>query len=73
MEKRLYRSEENGKVAGVAAGLAEYFDVDVTLVRIAFVVATLAGGPGVLLYIAAWFVMPEKSEALKRKNDNIEV
>ncbi|MGJ3238264.1 MAG: PspC domain-containing protein [Anaerolineae bacterium] len=70
MQKRLYRSEDNEMVAGVAAGLADYFDVDVTLIRLAFVLFTLLGGPGLLVYIAMWFVVPEQSEVDgKLKND----
>ncbi|MEO1645373.1 MAG: PspC domain-containing protein, partial [Chloroflexota bacterium] len=47
-----------GKLAGVCSGLANYFDVDVTLVRLAFVVATLIGGPGLLVYIILALVLP---------------
>ena len=47
-------------LAGVAAGLAEYFDVDVTLVRIGLVALTLLGGAGVPLYVAAWLLIPEE-------------
>ena len=46
-------------VAGVAGGLAEYFNVDPTLIRLLFVVMSLAGGPGLLLYIILWVVMKE--------------
>lgn len=60
MEKRLYRSREDRSVAGVAGGLAEYFQVDPTLVRILFVIFTIAGGPGLLLYVILWIVMPEE-------------
>lgn len=78
MDKKLYRSETNKQIAGVCAGLAEYFDVDVTLVRIAFVVMMLMGGPGFLIYVVLWFVIPEESQAryedaLKRKNDELEI
>ncbi len=47
-------------MAGVAAGLADYFDVDVTLVRIGLVALTLLGGAGVPLYVAAWLLIPEE-------------
>jgi phage shock protein C len=57
--KRLTRSTTDKKVAGVCGGLAEYFNVDSTLVRLIFVLATLMGGPGLLLYIVLWVVMPE--------------
>ena len=58
-EKRLVRSTTDSMVAGVASGLAKYFDVDPTLVRIIFVILALAGGPGVLIYLILWLVMPE--------------
>lgn len=78
MQKKLYRSEHNRQVAGVAGGLAEYFDVDVTLVRIAFAVTALLGGPGFMIYVVLWVVMPEESEVayqdvMKQKNDEFEV
>jgi phage shock protein PspC (stress-responsive transcriptional regulator) len=47
-------------VAGVAAGLGEYFDVDVTLVRIGLVALSFLGGAGVPLYAAAWLLIPEQ-------------
>jgi len=57
--RRLYRLVYDKKIAGVCSGLAKFFDVDVTLVRLA--VATgivLSGGLGLLAYIAAWIIMP---------------
>ena len=50
----------NGQLAGVAAGLAKYFDIDVTIVRLLFVLFTLMGGPGILVYIIMAIVMPEE-------------
>jgi phage shock protein PspC (stress-responsive transcriptional regulator) len=61
--KRLYRSYEDKKVGGVAAGIAEYFDIDPLLIRLLFVILTLAGGGGVLIYIILWIVTPEKPYA----------
>ena len=60
--KRLYRLREGRVVAGVCAGLAAYFGVDPTLVRLAFALLTVFGGAGVLLYLCAWVVMPEEGE-----------
>ncbi len=57
--KKLYRSRNDRMVAGVAGGLAEYFGIDPTIVRLAFVVLGLLGGPGVLIYIVMWIVVPE--------------
>ena len=59
MDKKLYRSRNNREVAGVAGGLAEFFGVDATIVRILFVLATVAGGPGIILYIVLALIMPE--------------
>jgi len=58
--KKLYRSSIDKQIAGVCGGLAEYFNVDATLVRLLFVILTLAGGPGLLIYIVLYFVMPEE-------------
>lgn len=61
--RRLSRSPANGKLAGVCAGLAEYFDVDVVFVRVAWVVLSVVPGAivgGILAYLAAWLVMPER-------------
>ena len=57
--KRLYRSLTDRKFAGVAGGLAEYFVMDPLLIRLAFVILTLAGGGGFLIYIILWIVTPE--------------
>jgi phage shock protein C len=59
MEKRLVRSTHDKKIAGVCAGLATYFGIDPMIVRVAFVILALMGGPGILLYIVLWLVMPE--------------
>ena len=60
--RRLARSRTEGTIAGVCAGLADYFEVDVVLVRLAWVVLSIVPGfiiGGVLAYLAAWLVMPE--------------
>jgi phage shock protein C len=73
--KRLYRSETDSSVAGVCGGIAEYFNVDSTLVRLLFVLLTFAGGPGLLVYVLLWLVMPAESDVYghqrkrKRKRD----
>jgi len=59
MKKKLYKSKENKVISGVCGGVAEYFDIDVTLVRLAFVLFAFLGGPGLLVYIIMMFVMPE--------------
>lgn len=60
-EKRLYRSRTNRTVAGVCAGIADYFGWDPTLVRIAWILLTLLGGSGILIYVILWLVVPETS------------
>jgi phage shock protein C len=63
--RRLTRSRTDGKIAGVCAGLASYFDVDVVLVRAAWVVFSIVPGAligGVLAYLGAWLVIPEATE-----------
>ena len=62
MEKRLVRSSMDKKVAGVCGGLARYFDIDATLVRVVFVLLTLFSGGGLILYIILWLVMPQSAE-----------
>lgn len=57
--RRLYRSNRERILGGVAGGIGEYFDVDPTLVRLAWIVLAIAGGFGVLAYIVAWIVIPE--------------
>lgn len=58
-DKRLYRSSDQRMLAGVCGGIAEYFGWDPTLVRVGWIVLTLLGGSGVLLYLILWLVMPQ--------------
>ncbi len=57
-EKRLTRVEDGRMVAGVCAGLAKYFGVDPTLVRIIFILLTIFAAGGVLIYLVLWLLMP---------------
>jgi phage shock protein C len=57
--KRLHRAVDERMLGGVAAGLATYFAVEVTYVRIAFAVLSILGGAGLPLYLAAWALIPE--------------
>lgn len=59
--KRLYRSERNRMLAGVAGGIAEYFGIDPTIVRVVFVLLTIWGGSGILIYLLLWFIVPTES------------
>ena len=58
--KRLYRVREGRVVAGVCGGLAAYFGIDPTLVRLAFALFTVFGGAGILLYLCGWILIPEE-------------
>ena len=68
--KKLFRSKNNSVLAGVCGGLGEYFDVDPVLVRALFVLITLAGGSGIVLYLILWIIIPsaENIEADFEKN-----
>lgn len=60
-ERVLRRHREDRVVAGVCGGLGRYFGIDSVVVRLAFVVLTIAGGGGIIAYLVAWLVMPEES------------
>ena len=62
--KRLYRSKTDKKICGVCGGLAEYFGVDSTLVRLITLAACLAAGTGLLVYLGAAVLMPENPNEL---------
>ncbi|MFL0245682.1 PspC domain-containing protein [Candidatus Clostridium stratigraminis] len=62
MDKRLYKSNSNKVIAGVCGGLAEYFDIDPTIVRLGFVLFVLLGGSGILGYLICALVIPSKIE-----------
>ena len=59
-DKKLYRSQTDKKLGGVCGGIAEYFGIDSTLVRLLLVLFCIMGGAGVFAYIVAWLVMPER-------------
>ncbi|MEA3459593.1 MAG: PspC domain-containing protein [Chloroflexota bacterium] len=63
MDNRLHRSRKEKMIAGVCGGLAEYFRIDPTIVRLAFVLLTLADGIGVLAYLILWAIMPKEERA----------
>lgn len=60
MEKKLYRSQTNKKIAGVCGGLAEYLNIDTTVVRLIWALVTLFAGAGLLAYIVCALVIPER-------------
>jgi phage shock protein C len=62
MNKKLYLSETNKKIAGVCGGVGEYFGIDPTLVRLIWVVFSLIWGAGIIAYLIAWAVIPHQSK-----------
>ena len=60
--KPLSRLQHGRVVAGVCAGLAAYFGIDATLVRLVFAVLTVFGGLGILLYLCAWVIIPDETD-----------
>ena len=74
--RRLVRADDGRWLGGVAAGLGRYFDVNPLVYRIAFAALAFAGGTGILLYVAAWLVIPAEDrpesvavETLRRNRD----
>ncbi len=60
MKKKLCKSKSDKKICGVCGGIAEFFDWDSTMVRLAWVLFTILGGSGIIAYIIAALVMPDK-------------
>ena len=60
MEKRLYKSNTNKVIDGVCGGIGEYFNIDPTLVRLGWVLFSALGGSGLLAYIIAAIIMPDR-------------
>ncbi len=67
MKKKLYRSSKQRMIAGICGGLAEYFDIDVNIMRLLFVAISLLSVlfPMVIFYIIAWIIVPEKEKSKK--------
>ena len=61
MDKRLYKSDVHRTIAGVCGGIGEYFNIDPTLIRLAWIIFCFAGGSGILAYIIAAIVIPSRS------------
>lgn len=71
-DKKLYRNEDEAILAGVCIGLADYFDIDVTLMRVIFVLLFIGGGSGLLIYIILWIVTPKKNgETILESKENV--
>ncbi|HHW57611.1 MAG TPA: PspC domain-containing protein [Clostridia bacterium] len=60
MQKRLYRSKTNRMLGGVCGGIAEYFNIDPTIVRLIWAFAAVVWGSGLLAYLIAWIIIPEE-------------
>ncbi|MCK7487774.1 MAG: PspC domain-containing protein [Bacillus subtilis] len=67
MKKRLYRDTEHQKIFGVCSGMAEYFDIDVVVLRVIWVLAILFAGSGLLAYLILALVMDTKAEAMQKE------
>jgi len=61
--KQLYRSNSERMIAGVAGGLGEYLNIDPTIIRLVFVATALLGGPGLIVYLIMWIIVPEEPQA----------
>jgi phage shock protein C len=70
MAQKLYRSTTDKMLGGVAGGLAEYFDIDSTLVRVLFIVVVFLGGGGIIAYIILWIVVPQKPYEIPKNSFN---
>ncbi len=62
MKKKLYKSNVDKKFCGVCGGIAEYFNIDSTMIRLAWILFTAFGGSGVIAYIVAALVMPDNRD-----------
>jgi phage shock protein C len=61
--RKLYRSQNQRMVAGVCGGLADYFNIDVTVIRVLFLILSVFGGTGLLIYLVMWIIVPDVSKA----------
>lgn len=61
-KKKLYRNTSNQILAGVCSGLAEYLDIDATVIRLIWALITLLGGSGIIAYIVCALIIPEKPD-----------
>lgn len=66
--RKLVRSTNDRKIAGVCAGVADYFDWDPTIVRLIWALATLVPGPNILVYLVLWIVLPQGPTATYRSS-----
>ena len=62
MAKKIYRSKKDSIIGGVCGGIAEYFGIDSTLVRLLAILIVFIGGAGIIAYIIAWIIIPQNPE-----------
>ncbi len=67
-DKRLVRSQNDRMLFGVAGGLADYLNIDAVIVRLLFVLLTLAGGPGIIIYLVMALIMPQETAPQPKAN-----
>jgi phage shock protein C len=60
--RKLYRSRDQRMIAGVCGGLADYFNIDATLVRVLFLLLAVFGGTGLVIYLVMWIIVPDVSK-----------
>lgn len=65
MTRKIYRSRKDYMIAGVCGGIAEYFDIDSTLVRLLAILIVFLGGAGIVAYIIAWIIIPFNPEQVE--------
>ena len=69
--RKLYRSETQRMVAGVCGGLAEYFNLDVTVMRVLFLILSVFGGSGSVIYVVMWIIVPDARKARNRPSPHL--
>ena len=68
--KKLYRNMDDKVLAGVCSGLASYFDIDVTIIRVIFVIVFILGGSAFFAYIILWIIMPKAETVIQKMEMN---
>lgn len=59
-KRKIYRLKDDCIIAGVSGGMAEYFEIDATLIRVIFILLTIGGGSGILIYLILWLIIPKE-------------
>ena len=73
MNKKLYRSMMDKKLCGVCGGIGEYFDIDPTVIRVAWILFALLGGSGLLAYLICAIVIPQQNQLPKKNKPSVMV